>query len=118
MSHRMGRERHTFNRNAGAYLGYETMFVEQIFDAFIHAGNIAGRRHQIKEKREQIASVTSLRCGNCALWMTRKCVPEIVHKQFKSMNSRGCELLEWSSGAIRQRDQFTEELKVLESEPI
>lgn len=86
------------------------MNTDAIFDAVAQAARTMALDYKIAEKKEQIASVTECRCGNCALWMTSRCKPEKRHGQFKCMNSWGCGDFRLSSGSLRLQDQFTLEL--------
>ncbi len=84
-----------------------------ILEAILEADRRIQRLRDIQQKQNQIASVSAKRCGNCYFWMKTKCVPEKVHKQFKSHNSVGCELFELDSGSLRLAETFAAELAAL-----
>lgn len=89
------------------------MDANTIFDALATCANIVHIENEIRQKRIQIRSVEDRRCGNCALWMTRKCEPEAIRGQFKSMNSMACPQFQMSPAASNLAERFRGELKTI-----
>jgi hypothetical protein len=88
--------------------------VDSIFDAIGKASRYVLLMDERGRKLRQLAGVQSKTCGNCGYWMTRSCIPEKQHGQFKSCNSMGCKDFKLSdkAGLI---PQFTEELRQIDS---
>jgi len=87
------------------------MNVAGIFDAFMKASDIVALRDQALRKQEQIDSVRSRLCGNCAHWMKTTCAPEKVHGQFKSMASPACAAFAQCVSSRDLEDKFRGELE-------
>lgn len=87
--------------------------VDAIFDAFGRLSELTGLADAARRKDEQIRDIRAKVCGNCDHWMKSTCVPEKVHKQFKSMGSIGCGAFvrDWQS--LKLDAQFTDELKAI-----
>lgn len=66
------------------------MDANAIFDAASKASKFILWQDAINTKTAHINSVLSKRCGHCQYWMTRSCIPEKEHGQFKSCDSVGC----------------------------
>ena len=86
------------------------MNVNAIFDAVNKASKTVHLQDAINNKKIQIRSVTSERCGNCFHWMKTSCVPEEKHGRFKSCNGIACK--EFSLTLLNHTliDDFKQEL--------
>jgi len=90
--------------------------VNAIFDAAGKVFCALIKDDKIREKNDQIRSVTERRCGNCDHWMTSTCRPEKDRKQLKSMNSSACKDFERSYASKRLEAQFRDELQSIQEE--
>ena len=73
--------------------------INQVWDI---AGRISAfilEQDLIEIKQRKIKSLQEHRCGNCQYWMKSSCIPEKEHKQFKTMNSPGCDLFQLSESS-------------------
>ena len=91
--------------------------VDRIFDAATLVCNQIHKEDYVREKRRQIISVTSKRCGNCDHWMKVTCEREKKNKEFKSMNTPACSKFLLSGMSMFLRDRFNRELQEADHEP-
>lgn len=89
----------------------------KVFDVLVTAVAKAGAITHFAGERvlklQQIRSAEERRCGNCWKWMTRHCVPERHHGDFKSMSSSACRDFELSDAAQELAARFRRELEAI-----
>lgn len=87
--------------------------VDSIFNAAARVGNHFWTWDSIRAKKKQIADCRATLCGNCDHWMKSTCVPEKQHGEFKSMNSKGCEIFKPNDYVIPLAEKAEAELAAI-----
>lgn len=80
-----------------------------VFDAAAQLGSILAIEHKMRQRIDQIESVTSRICGNCGYWMTSHCVQEKKHGRFCACASVACDDFIITESAARMAERFERE---------
>ena len=86
-----------------------------IFAAAIEASKAMILEQRISQKKDQIRSVTTRRCGNCDLWMKSTCKPEKERGKVVSMNSFACSAFRFCPSSIMLKEEFEKELSEMQT---
>jgi hypothetical protein len=87
------------------------METEDIWDFASRISAAVHKADAIRQKQAQIDGVSRKTCGNCDHWMKTSCVPEKVHRQFKSVSDQACGDFALSPSSAELLKKFTEEMQ-------